>query len=121
MPRSAEAILCVSLFLYVGMECTFGGWISSYAVLVGASGIEEATIFPWIFWLMITAFRFGLACLPGTTSKKMQYLLYATISTAIASLLMVKAGLFWLACSFSSVAFGVSMGSIYILIISITS
>lgn len=70
---------------------------------------------------MITVFRFGLACLPGTTSKKMQYLLYGTIATAIISLLMVKAGLLWLACSFSSVAFGVSMGSIYILIISITS
>ena len=71
VPRSAEIILCVSLFLYIGMECTYGGWISSYAVLVGASGIEEATLFPSVFWIMITIFRFVLACLPGTTSKKM--------------------------------------------------
>ena len=39
VPRSAEIILCMSLFLYIGMECTYGGWISSYAVLVGASGM----------------------------------------------------------------------------------
>lgn len=37
VPRSAEIILCISLFVYNGMECIYGGWISSYAVLVGAS------------------------------------------------------------------------------------
>lgn len=119
MPRSAEIILCVSLFLYIGMECTYGGWISSYAVLVGASGMEEATIFPSIFWIMITIFRFILAFLPGTTSTKMKFQLYGNMASAIVSLLLVKSGLFWLACSFSAVTFGIAMSSIYTLILSI--
>lgn len=51
----------------------------------------------------------------------MQYLLYGNIATAIVSLLLVKAGMVWLACSLSAVAFGIAMSSIYILIISLTN
>lgn len=83
--------------------------------------MEEATLFPSVFWIMITVFRFAIACLPGTTSTKMKWLLYGIVSTAIVSLLLVKAGLVWLACSLSAVAFGVSMSSVYILIISLTN
>lgn len=70
---------------------------------------------------MITIFRFGLACLPGTTSSKMQLLLYGIVATAIVSIMMVKAGLVWLACAFSAVTFGISMSSVYILIISLAN
>ena len=83
--------------------------------------MEEATLFPSVFWIMITVFRFALAFLPGTTSTKMQCLLYSIVATAIVSLLLVKAGLVWLACYLSAVAFGVSMSSVYILIISLTN
>lgn len=68
---------------------------------------------------MLTFFRFALACLPGTTSTKMQYQLYGNMASAIVSLVLVKAGLVWLACTFSAVAFGIAMSSIYTLIISI--
>ena len=43
------------------------------------------------------------------------------MATAIVSLLLVKSGMVWLACTFSAVAFGVSMSSIFILIISLTN
>lgn len=101
------------------MECTYGGWISSYAVLVGASGMEEATIFPSVFWIMITLFRFVLAFLPGMSSSKMQFQLYGNMVSAILSLLLVKSGFAWFACSFSAVTFGIAMSSIYTLILSI--
>ena len=43
------------------------------------------------------------------------------MATAIVSLLLVKSGMLWLGCTFSAVAFGVSMSSIFILIISLTN
>lgn len=49
----------------------------------------------------------------------MQYQLYGNMASAIVSLLLVKAGLVWLTCTFSAVAFGIAMSSIYTLIISI--
>jgi fucose permease len=36
-PRKIEILLCITLFIYIGLECTFGGWISSYSILAGVS------------------------------------------------------------------------------------
>lgn len=51
--------------MYVGLECTYGGWISSFAVMRGVTDQQGATLFPALFWVMITIFRFMLAFLPG--------------------------------------------------------
>lgn len=101
------------------MECTYGGWISSYSILAGVSDKEAATIFPTIFWIAITAFRFGLAFVPGSTSKKMDILIKANIIVGVVTILLIKAGLTLFSCYMCSIAFGLAMSSLFPLILSL--
>ena len=86
-------MLCLSLFLDIGMEITFAGWISSFSLLQGVSSKEEATIYPAIFWGVMTIFRFLLAFLPGRSSQKLRRLIEATMLVAGLSLVLIGFGL----------------------------
>lgn len=115
---SLELCLCLLLFLYIGNECTYGGWISSFAVLTGVADNEGATIFPSIFWIIISLCRFVLAFMPGSSSKKLKRLIQGCIGSGFLSLLVIYQGYTGFACYLSAILFGTSMSSIYPLIFS---
>ena len=107
------------MFLYLGLECTYGGWISSYSVLMGVTDNQGATVFPIVFWVLMTIFRIALAYAPGKSSKKLQILIIANILSGIFSLMIIYAGHVKLACYLSGAMFGLSMSSIYPLIMTL--
>lgn len=113
-------LLGLSLFLYVGLESAYGGWISSYAVLTGIYSKEQATIFPSIYWVSITALRLGMAFIKMGSADKLKCLLNINITTSIISVILVKAfGMISLACYFSSVLLGIAYSSMYPLILTL--
>lgn len=107
------------MFLYLGLECTFGGWISSYSVLTGVTDHRGATVFPVIFWIVMTIFRILFAFVPGKSSIKLQILIIANIVSGIISLFFIYADHVQFACYLSGVLFGSCMSSIYPLIMTL--
>jgi fucose permease len=105
------------MFFYLGLECTYGGWISSFAVLTQVANRQQATIYPSLFWVLMTIFRIGLAFLPGSGHKKLRIQIEANIGSGIISLVLIYMGHTQLACYLSAVMFGFSMSTIYPLIL----
>ena len=80
---------------------------------------EGATVFPSIFWIFMTIFRILLAFVPGTSSRKLKVLILANALSGIISLVIIYAGHVEFACYLSSMLFGMSMSSIYPLILTV--
>lgn len=59
-PKHNDTVLLVLFMLifalYVGMEITFAGWVTSYGVLVGLAA-KDAAILATLFWLTLSAGR----------------------------------------------------------------
>ena len=91
------------MFFLIGIQFTFGGWISSYAVLMGVSDKTGATFFPVIFWATKAAVMFVVAFSPGTGVKKLQILVFLLIGSGIVSVLLVFFGNIEMVCYISSV------------------
>jgi hypothetical protein len=89
--------------------------------LAGIDTKESATIYPSIFWIFMTLFRFTSAFMPGTTSDKMRTLLYGIMGSGILCLLLVYAGHPHLMCYLSAVIFGASMSAFYILVLTVSA
>lgn len=111
--------LCFFLFLYEGSECTYAGWISSFAVLKGVTDNQGATIYPCVFWVMMTIFRFALAFASGTSAAKLKWLILMTITAGLISIAIVLLGFTEVACYVSGILFGVALSSVYPLVLSI--
>ena len=79
IPKKSVILLSLCFFFAVGLETTFGGWISSYAVLNGFSSKQSATLYSSLFWVSITAFRIILAFLKNSSSKKIEILTYVGV------------------------------------------
>ena len=109
------------LFLYIGMEDDYAGWISSYATLSGVSSKEQATIFPMLFWGLMTASRFGCSAIPGSNYQKLTLALKATAVSAIFTIVLIHDGWGLIACYFSAVLMGITMATLYPLIFSMAS
>jgi fucose permease len=114
--RTLEYCLCLFIFIYVGVECAYGGWIPSFVVLTGVTDHTGATKFPSLFWVLLTMFRFLLAFAPGSSSKKLKILIEGIVLTGIFSLGLIYAGHLTLACYLSGVFFGLSMSSVFPLV-----
>lgn len=67
-------LISSTFFFTLGQQTSYGGWISSYAVLNHFSSKEHATLYSSLYWVSITIFRFVFAFVPGSPSKKIQYL-----------------------------------------------
>ena len=115
--RPLEYALCVLMFFYLGLEITFGGWISSFATLSKVTDNEGATVFPSVFWVSMTFFRIFLAFVPGTSNNKLKILILANIISGILCILVINAGYVELTCYMSGLLFGFSMSLIYPLIL----
>ena len=75
-------IICIIFYFVVGQESTFGGWVSSYAVIEQYSSKENATFYGTIYWISGTFFRFVFPFISGKTSSKLKFLtLLAFLST----------------------------------------
>ena len=59
------------MFLYAGCMSNFAGWSSSYAVVTKISTIQQATIYPSLFWTTMTLGRLSLNFIPGKDSQKL--------------------------------------------------
>lgn len=111
-----EYLLALFIFIYVGVECAYGGWIPSFAVISGVTDHTGAPRFPSLFWVLLTMFRFCLAFAPGTSSKKLKILLEGIVVTGIISLAFIYSGYLTLACYLSGILFGLSMSSVFPLV-----
>lgn len=111
-----EICLCLLLFFYIGIECSYGGWISSFAVLNGVTDSQGATIFPTIFWVATTILRFCAAFVKTTTSLKLKYLIGGGIWSGIISIALISLGYVSFACYLSAILFGASMSVLYPLV-----
>lgn len=111
-----EICLCLLIFIYVGVETSFGGWIPSFAVLTSVTDNAGATRFPSLFWVLLTMFRFLLAFAPGTSTRKLKILIEGIFYSGIVSLVVVYAGHIELACYLGAVLFGLTMSSVYPLV-----
>ncbi len=77
---------------------------------------QTATIFPSIFWGVMTLFRFVMAFIPSSSSKKLRFLLECNLATGIISMILIKTGYALVGCYFSAAMFGFSMSVIYPLV-----
>ena len=118
MSTRTQYLLQVMLFVYVGAGITFGGWISSYAVMAGVATKEEATLYSSIFWSLLTVSRFVFACLPFNSSLKLHFLVRACLAFGFGSLVLMWLDWRTAACLFSSVGYGVGLSSVFPLAIS---
>lgn len=107
-------------FMYFGEETGFGGWISTYTVMMGFESSKGATIYPAIFWLSMTIFRFGLANAPGTTSQRLKILTSSQIACYGMSVVLVGMGFPEIASYWNSILIGACYSSMYALLFSLS-
>ena len=92
MPNICLIILSLIFFLDIGLEMTFGGWISSYTVIKGVATKEVATEIGSVFWLAMTLFRFILACIPGKSSSKLLTLSFGSFAAGMITIFIIGSG-----------------------------
>ena len=74
-----------------------------------------------VFWVAMTALRFGMAFIPGTSSRKMRVCLEMIVVTALAVLFLIWLGFIKFACYLACVLFGVFMAPLYALVFSMVN
>lgn len=121
IPEGGDVLIGMFLFVYVGCETSYGGWISSYSILAGVSEKEEATFYATVYWIVITLFRFISAIAPGTSSQKMRFLLKGIVVSGITCLILIYSGYVHFTCYFGGIIFGIVFSCLYILSLSIAS
>ena len=107
------------MFVYIGMEYDYAGWISSYATMADIASKQQATIYPLLFWGVLTLSRFAWSMVAAPTTWKMARALQATGVVVAVSIGLIAVGQAPLACYFSAVGFGVSMANLYPLVLSV--
>lgn len=101
-------------FIYIGQEVTYGGWISSYAVLEHVATKEGATVYSSLFWTFMTLFRFILAFIMVKPSKKLKALIYLQLITTAVVIVMVEyLAMTEIAIYFASIMYGVSFSAMF--------
>jgi len=107
-------MLCIS-----GMQVSYGGWISTYAVLSGATNQIDATIFSTIFWISSTACRFLVASVSMSGANKMRYHVLYVLLFSFVALCLIEVEFFSAAMYLSSFCLGAATSGIFPLILSI--
>ncbi|RIK45742.1 MAG: hypothetical protein DCC57_16230 [Chloroflexi bacterium] len=82
-------LIAFFMFLYVGAEVGFGGWIYTYAVSMGLVGETAAFYLTSLFWGALTLGR--LASIPIAARVRPRTILLADILGALASVLLILA------------------------------
>ncbi len=106
------ALIAVFLFLYVGAEVAFSGWIFTYAVASGACGEAAAAHLTSAFWGALTLGR--LATVPAGGRMRPRFILLGCLLGCLAS---VGALLLWpesvMAVWLGTLGLGLSMAAIF--------
>jgi fucose permease len=85
-------IFAAIFFLYPGAETAVGGWVGSYALRLGASGVEMAAMMPAFFWSALTVGRaLGTAFLRHFSERRVLQAGYAAGAAGIALMLLTSA------------------------------
>lgn len=107
------------LFLYVGAEVSFGGWIFTYATALGLTGETNAAYLTSAFWGGLTAGR--LLAIPIAMRLRPRFILLADLGGAMVSLGLI---LLWsdslIAAWLGTLGGGLSMASIFPTTLSLT-
>lgn len=111
-PWGAVMPLAIMLFLYVGSEVGFGGWISSYAVAFELGNPANAAYLTSVFWGSLTIGR--LLSVPLAARTRPSYVLLGSligclVSMGIFFLLPVEPLGTWLA----TIGLGLSMAAVF--------
>lgn len=80
-------LLTLVLFLFVGAEGSFGGWIFSYASATGIGSTSAAGFMTSLFWISLTFGR--LVSIPLARRFSMEKILLADIAGCVMSLLFL--------------------------------
>jgi FHS family glucose/mannose:H+ symporter-like MFS transporter len=84
-------IFAAIFFLYPGAETAVGGWVGSYALRLGASGVEMAAMMPAFFWSALTIGRaLGTAFLRHFSERRVLQAGYATGAAGIGLMLLTS-------------------------------
>ena len=106
------ALFTLLLFLYVGAEVSFGGWVFTYATALGLSGQTLAAYLTSVFWGALMLGR--LAGIPLANRFRPSRILLADL---VGCLISMGAILFWpgslLALRVGALGLGFSMASIF--------
>lgn len=91
---SLHQVLLISFmfWLIMGQFCSYGGWVSSYAVMNHYASKEHATLYGSVYWMAVTCFRFIFSFVEGRASTKLLFLFALATVTPLLSLLVVLAG-----------------------------
>lgn len=100
--------LLILFGLYVGMEMTFAGWITTYGVINGMSQGDAAFLVS-IFWFSLSMGR--LIAIPILRAGYFTTLLYSCLSLAIAMMLSLVFD--WLNLYVLTFVFGLSLSAIF--------
>ena len=85
-------IICIMYWLIIGQECSFSGWIPSFAVMNGYSTKEHATMYSSLYWIAVTAFRFIFPLIKGKASTKLLALYFLATVSSLVSLGIINVG-----------------------------
>eukprot|EP00743_Colponemidia_sp_Colp-15_P009791 GILK01010725.1.p1 GENE.GILK01010725.1~~GILK01010725.1.p1 ORF type:complete len:531 (+),score=89.24 GILK01010725.1:33-1625(+) len=118
--RGLVSIVALYLFLYVGMEVSYGSWVASFATLAYNVPIETAALFSSDFWIFITAGRL-LAVFLSAKFKGRTLLVMDLCGSTLAVILLLafvesrNEPMLWL----STALFGFSLASVYATVFSL--
>ena len=111
---SVRLLLSLFFFVYVGVECAFGAWISTYSLRTGVTASEEDAAFvASIYWAALTVGRvvaIPLAIKFSTTSMLRAQLFLAVIGAVLTATIADRS--YSLVCAASAV-FGYALSSIF--------
>jgi FHS family Na+ dependent glucose MFS transporter 1 len=111
-PMGLVMIFMTFLFLYVGAEIAFGGWIYSYALTLGLADATMAAYLTSVFWGSLTLGR--LLTIPLAARLRPAVLLGLSLSGCLATLLMLlllrgSSTVVWV----GAVTMGLSMAAVF--------
>jgi FHS family Na+ dependent glucose MFS transporter 1 len=105
-------LVALFFFLYVGAEVSFGGWIFTYATVLGLAGEINAAYLTSAFWGALTVGR--LLSIPIATRLRPRFILLADLGGAIISLgLMLLWSNSLIAAWLGTLGAGFSMAAIF--------
>ena len=105
-------LISTFIFLYVGAESGYGGWISTYALATGWDNEAEAALLTSAFWGALTAGR--LLAIPMAVRFRPRTILIADLAGCLASISIMilwpnSYTLLWV----GSIGLGFSMASVF--------
>lgn len=119
VPLIPKILICLMILLLTGSEISYGGWISSYAVIANIADKQYATIFGILFQVVMTVFRFILCWIPGSPSKKLLFFTIGTCLTFVSTVFIIDFYSGYVAIFYSAIMYGIMTSVAFPLIFSI--